>query len=37
MISRTVTSVLDAPSNEVFGFLSRLENLPLWATDFDKN
>ena len=34
MISRTVTAVLDAPSNEVFGFLSRLENLPLWATDF---
>lgn len=34
MISRTVTAVLDAPSNEVFEFLSRVENLPLWATDF---
>src|ERR1051325_3774502 len=34
MISRTVTVVLDAPSDEVFAFLSRVENLPLWATDF---
>ena len=34
MISRTVTAVLDAPSDEVFEFLSRMENLPLWATDF---
>ena len=34
MISRTVTAVLDAPSNEVFEFLCRVENLPLWATDF---
>jgi len=34
MISRTVTAVLDAPSEEVFEFLSRVENLPLWATDF---
>jgi hypothetical protein len=34
MISRTVTAVLDAPSDEVFEFLSRVENLPLWATDF---
>jgi hypothetical protein len=34
MINRTVTAVLDAPSDEVFDFLSRVENLPLWATDF---
>ncbi len=34
MISRTVTAVLDAPSGEVFEFLSCVENLPLWATDF---
>jgi hypothetical protein len=34
MISRTVTAVLDAPSADVFAFLSRVENLPVWATDF---
>jgi hypothetical protein len=34
MLSRTVTAVLDAPHAEVFDFLSRVENLPLWATDF---
>lgn len=34
MISRTVTTVLDAPQAEVFDFLSRVENLPEWATDF---
>ena len=34
MISRTVTAVLPAPSGEVFEFLSQVENLPLWATDF---
>ena len=34
MISRTVTAVLDAPSDQVFDFLSRIENLPVWATDF---
>ena len=34
MINRTVTAVLDAPRNEVFGYLSRIENLPEWATDF---
>ena len=34
MISRTVTMVLPAPRNEVFEFLSKVENLPLWATDF---
>jgi hypothetical protein len=34
MISRTVTAVLPAPREEVFEFLSKVENLPLWATDF---
>jgi hypothetical protein len=34
MLSRTVTAVLDAPRAKVFDFLSRVENLPLWATDF---
>ena len=34
MISRTVTVVLPAPRDEVFAFLSKIENLPLWATDF---
>jgi hypothetical protein len=34
MISRTVTAVLEAPSEAVFAFLSNVDNLPLWATDF---
>ena len=34
MINRNVTTVLDAPRDEVFDYLSRLENLPEWATDF---
>ena len=34
MINRTVTAVLDAPSDEVFDYLSRIENLPEWATEF---
>ena len=34
MINRTVTAVLDAPTEDVFEFLSKVENLPLWATDF---
>ena len=34
MISRTVTTVLDAPQTKVFDYLSRVENLPEWATDF---
>ena len=34
MINRTVTAVLDAPSDVVFDYLSRVENLPDWATDF---
>jgi hypothetical protein len=34
MINRTVTAVLDASKAEVFAYLSRVENLPEWATDF---
>jgi hypothetical protein len=34
MISRTVTAVVDAPSRKVFEFLSAVDNLPSWATDF---
>ena len=34
MTSRTVTSVFEAPREEVFGYLSKIENLPRWATEF---
>jgi hypothetical protein len=34
MRSRTVTTVLPAPAREVFGYLSDIENLPQWATEF---
>ena len=34
MINRTVTAVLDAPKDVVFDYLSRVDNLPHWATDF---
>jgi hypothetical protein len=34
MIHRTVTAVLDAPKEEVFDYLSKVENLPKWATEF---
>jgi hypothetical protein len=34
MINRTVTVVLDAPAEDVFDFLSRIESLPEWATEF---
>jgi hypothetical protein len=34
MINRTVTAVLDAPKDVVFDYLSALDNLPDWATDF---
>jgi len=34
MINRTVTTVLEASRDDVFAFLSELENLPLWATEF---
>jgi hypothetical protein len=29
-----VTTVLPAPRDEVFGYLSEIENLPEWATEF---
>ena len=34
MRSETVTTVLEAPRDEVFGYLSRIENLPEWANEF---
>ena len=34
MTSRTVTTVLDAPKDAVFSYLSRIENLPGWASEF---
>ena len=34
MTNRTVTTVLEAPSGEVFDYLSKIENLPRWATEF---
>jgi hypothetical protein len=34
MQTRTVTAVLEAPKEEVFDYLSRIENLPGWATEF---
>jgi len=34
MINRTVTAVLEAPRDDVFSFLSDVDNVPLWATDF---
>jgi hypothetical protein len=34
LINRTVTAVLDASKEAVFDYLSRIENLPEWATDF---
>jgi hypothetical protein len=34
MLSQTVTAVLDAPRDDVFAFLSDVDNLPLWATEF---
>jgi hypothetical protein len=34
MESRTVTTILAAPKDEVFAYLSRIENLPDWATEF---
>jgi hypothetical protein len=32
--SATVTTVLDAPSDRVFDYMSQVENLPEWATEF---
>src|SRR5919204_558049 len=34
MTSRTVTAVLGARREQVFEYLSRVENLPKWATEF---
>jgi hypothetical protein len=34
METRTVTAVLEAPKHEVFDYLSQIENLPAWATEF---
>ncbi|HZM18595.1 MAG TPA: SRPBCC family protein [Gaiellaceae bacterium] len=34
MQARTVTAVLDAPREQVFGYLADVENLPAWATEF---
>lgn len=34
MRSETVTRVLPAPGREVFAYLSDVENLPSWATEF---
>ncbi len=34
MINRTITAVLDAPKKAVFDYLSNVENLPAWATEF---
>jgi hypothetical protein len=34
MRSATVTTVLDAPREDVFDFLADVENLPRWATEF---
>jgi hypothetical protein len=34
MRSKTVTTVLRAPQREVFDYMSKIENLPEWATEF---
>jgi hypothetical protein len=34
MEHRTVTAVLPAPKEQVFDYLSQIENLPKWATEF---
>lgn len=34
MKSRTVTTVLSASQREVFAYMSEIENLPEWATEF---
>ena len=34
MRSETVTTVLAAPAEEAFAYLSNIENLPDWATEF---
>ena len=34
MRSETMTAVLDAPADDVYDYLSRIENLPQWANEF---
>ena len=34
MQTRTVTAVLEAPKDRIFRYLSQIENLPRWATEF---
>jgi hypothetical protein len=34
MRNETVTAVLEAPKDDVFDYLSKIENLPEWATEF---
>jgi len=34
MRSETVTTVLDAPQETVFAYMSNIENVPEWATEF---
>jgi hypothetical protein len=34
MRNETLTTVLPAPSDEVFAYLANIENLPEWATEF---
>lgn len=34
MTSKTVTTVLAAPKQDVFDYLSKIENLPAWASEF---
>jgi hypothetical protein len=34
MRSETVTTVVDAPADRVFGYMAEIENLPEWATEF---
>jgi hypothetical protein len=34
MLTNTVVAILPASKNEVFAYLSNIENLPRWATEF---
>ena len=34
MRNRTVTTVISAPRDDVFEYLSNIDNLPDWATEF---
>lgn len=34
MQNRTLTVVLEAPKDRIFRYLSQIENLPRWATEF---